>query len=401
MQFDSISSRIEQQTLQLLQKQPGNRSLLSFLHNHYLSSGKYIQSFSQAIALDKRFGQGITNTLETIKKTLEAKEYRFASIMTKRALRTFERADWQYQFKKLAIEIQDKQIAELSQTDTTAVKELVDSYEEISKEADNLEELVDITDRIAYLKMNFLDKPSEAISDLTKFFSDNSLPRSLENNLRMSLAQAYVLDNQPWEASLIYLDISRVEGDSDISHQAKLNNARIHFFEGNFDLAKNQLDILKLATTRLISNDAIDLSFIIQENLILDNQGDALKQYARITFLEEQKRFAEALQSYDTLSQNLGEHILQDDILYRMAQVSTFLSDKERPKEFYQKLIDKYPNSIHADNAYLELAKIFIRNNTESDLQKADQLLLDLIKKYPASSLQVEARKLLRNINTI
>ena len=56
--------------------------------------------------------------------------------------------------------------------------------------------------------------------------------------------------------------------DDSLGHDAKFRNARISYYTGDFAWAQTQLDALKASTSKLISNDAIDLSLPQQTTLI-------------------------------------------------------------------------------------------------------------------------------------
>ena len=71
-------------------------------------------------------------------------------------------------------------------------------------------------------------------------------------------------------------------------------------------MAQAQLNILKGATSELISNNAIQLSVFITDNLGLDSNTDAMMGYAAIeSGLVAQRRYTEAI----TLPFTLGTSI--------------------------------------------------------------------------------------------
>ena len=55
--------------------------------------------------------------------------------------------------------------------------------------------------------------------------------------------------------------------------------AQLSYYEGEFEWAQAQLNILE-ATSELVSNDAIQLSVFITDNLGLDSNMDAMMGYA-------------------------------------------------------------------------------------------------------------------------
>ncbi len=68
--------------------------------------------------------------------------------------------------------------------------------------------------------------------------------------------------------------------DDPLGHQARFSNARLSFYIGEFNWAKSQLDILKAATSKLIANDAMQLSLLISDNMDNDSAENALRYIA-------------------------------------------------------------------------------------------------------------------------
>ena len=76
--------------------------------------------------------------------------------------------------------------------------------------------------------------------------------------------------------------MEKTQKENPVGYEAKLRNAKLSYYKGDFRLAQEHLDILKQATTREIANDALELSMRIKENIAFDSVGAALKEYASI-----------------------------------------------------------------------------------------------------------------------
>ena len=160
---------------------------------------------------------------------------------------------------------------------------------------------------------------------------------------------------------------------------------------GDFEWAQAQFDILKASTSKLIANDALDLSVFIMDHLGLDTTAAPLEAYATADLLVFQNRFEEAFQKVDSLIAAFPEHALEDDILYLKANVYTKKREYNKAAESYQKIIDNYPDGIRADNAIFYLAGLY--ENHLSDIEKAQTLYETLFIDYSGSTFAVEARK--------
>jgi hypothetical protein len=119
--------------------------------------------------------------------------------------------------------------------------------------------------------------------------------------LKMDLGDIYILTKQPWEAILVYEQVSKQFENQSIGNEAKYRSARLSFYQGNFDFAKSQADVLKASTTQLIANDALNLSLLISDNLQNKNDSLALQMYADAEMLQFMNNTAQALAKLDSI----------------------------------------------------------------------------------------------------
>ena len=154
------------------------------------------------------------------------------------------------------------------------------------------------------------------------------------------------------------------------------------------------LDILKIATTREIANDALDLSLLIQDNTGLDSNEAPLRAYASTELLLFQNRTREALVRLDSLYQAYGKDPLADEILYLRANT---LLKENRPQEALDdldKIVKNHGQDILGDDAVFLMAKTFQEKMNEKE--KAMALYQEILTKYPGSIYGAEARKRFR-----
>ena len=88
--------------------------------------------------------------------------------------------------------------------------------------------------------------------------------------VKLDLVEVLIARNYIWDASLLASQIEKDFKDDVLGHSAKLLNAKISYYAGDFSWAQAQLDVLKASTSKLISNDAMDLSLLITDNFNLD-----------------------------------------------------------------------------------------------------------------------------------
>jgi TolA-binding protein len=181
-----------------------------------------------------------------------------------------------------------------------------------------------------------------------------------------------------------------------LGQEAKFRNARLAYYKGEFEWAKAQLDVLKAATSKLISNDALELSLLIGDNLVFDTTGDGLRMFSRADLWMYQNKLADALATLDSLEVAFPSSSLSDDILYRKATIALRQSRFTDAAKLFDQIIANYKKDILADNALFKLAEINEKNlgNTARAMEMYKELMTD----FPGSLFVVEARKRFRTL---
>lgn len=240
------------------------------------------------------------------------------------------------------------------------------------------------------LYMNELDSAIIVLEQLKGF---GGLPRDEVANVKLTLGDYYLMNGDRWEASLLYSQVDKDYKEGVLGEQARYRNARLSYFSGDFEWAQEQFKILKGATSRLISNDAIDMSVFILDNLGLDTTEQTLNMYAQAELLAFQNKYNEAFTKLDSIMIIFPEHSLEDDVHYVKAHIYKKLRKFDDAINEYNVVIDKFPDDIRADNAIYELAELY------EFLQKPDlakPLYEKLFLNYSDSTFAVEARKRFR-----
>jgi TolA-binding protein len=192
----------------------------------------------------------------------------------------------------------------------------------------------------------------------------------------------------------LYSQVDKEFREEQLGQEARFKNARLSYFNGDFQWAQAQFDVLKASTSKLIANDALDLSVFIMDNLNLDTTSDAISLYSAAEMLMFQNKFDDAFLKLDTLRRGFPEHSLQDDILYLEAQIYEKKRNWTKAAELYQQVVDKYKEDIRADNSLYALAQIY--ETRLNDLEKAKTLYEKIFIDYSGSVFAVEARKRFR-----
>ena len=173
-----------------------------------------------------------------------------------------------------------------------------------------------------------------------------------------------------------------------------LEMPRLAYYNRDFEWAQAQFDILKSSTSKLISNDALDLSAFISENTGEDSLEVAMSLYAETELLVFQNRFSEALTKLDSIIILSPENTLADDVYYLKARIYKQRKDYDKAIEMYKLVIEKFPDDIRADNSIYELAALY--ENQLGNKEKAKELYETLFTKYSNSVFATDARKKFR-----
>ena len=255
---------------------------------------------------------------------------------------------------------------------------------------------VSMVHKLAVLQGFHLNKVQEAIDMLNEVIITPGIDKASVAELRLDLGDLLLINNEVWDASLLYSQVEKAYKYEPIGQEAKFRNAKIAFYTGDFKWAKAQLDVLKGATSKLIANDAMDLSLVISDAIGIDTNVVPLQMFASADLLLLQHKTTEGLQRMDSINILFDNHSLADDIYYKKAQVFVQQGKYKEALEAYLRVVDAYGEEIYGDDALFKMAEIYQFNL--KDIEKAKTLYQEMLTKYPGSIYTVEARKRFRKL---
>jgi tetratricopeptide (TPR) repeat protein len=248
---------------------------------------------------------------------------------------------------------------------------------------------------LAKLYAFYLNDVDKAINCLNEILTLPGLETYFTAECKLELGDLYVIKGQQWDAMLLYGQVDKDFLEHPLGQEAKLRNAKLSFYLGEFEWAKAQLDILKTATTQLIANNALELSLLIQDNTV-DSNEDALKLFARADLSYQQNKFTEAFQTLDSIILLFPKHALTDDIAFKKGQIYAKQKKYEEAIKQYQIVINEYGSDILGDNALLNLALIYDKNlNNPAEAKKQYEKFIET---FGSSIFINEVRKRYRQL---
>ena len=213
---------------------------------------------------------------------------------------------------------------------------------------------------------------------------------------KMEYADVLLLQGSIWESMLYYSQVEKDFKEHPIGHEAKLRIAKIAYYQGDFSWAQAQLGVLKASTSKLIANNAMQLSLLITDNFNLDTTETSMRIFANADLLNYQQKYDQALQKYDSVLTMFRGHSLSDEIYMRKAAIYMNKQQIEDALINYEKIAKDWSYDILADDALYKRAKIYdnILKNYDLAMQLYEQILLE----HNSSIYVVEARRRYRDL---
>lgn len=255
----------------------------------------------------------------------------------------------------------------------------------------------EVLKQLADLEAHHLKEYSLANKHIKEAINLSGIDDSKKGELKLELADILVLQNNIWEASLLYLKIEKQFSDDPIGHEAKFRNAKVYYFTGEFDWCQAQLDVLKASTSKLIANDALELSLLITDNYNMDTTASTMQIFAKADMFKSQYQYGQALVYYDSIINNYKNHSLNDDVLFRKAEINLLKHEYSNAIQNLEHLLDKYPSSLLIDNSLFLLGDIY--QSKIKDVEKAKKYYKTLLFDHSGSLFVVEARKRFRKLS--
>lgn len=348
----------------------------------------------QAKALDRRLNEKGDRVYELAKIIADNQRYGLAAEAYEYVLEKGRDAPL---FLSSKVRLLDVRFEELTSTGKFAMEKMValekqymDALEELGFSARTIELMMNL----AHMQAFYMNKPQQAQKLLEEAVS---MPRARPQQVaraKIALADVLVMDGQVWEATLLYQQVEKDFKEEPLGHKAKLKNAQLSFYMGEFQWALTQLDVLRAATSKLIANDAMMLALLIRDNVDMDQSEMAIQTYARADLYAFQRKPDKALKVLDSLVRFFPGHVIQDQVLFRKAELYMQKEAYHKADSLFARIVERHGREFLADDALMEQARLneFYLNRPE----KAKELYMKLITDYPGSLYTVEARRRFR-----
>jgi hypothetical protein len=416
-----------------------------------LQQKNFYGAFIQARAYDKRFKKEQSKTLEIAQIALNNGDFDNADKSFSFVIKEYANTINELPAKLGLIQSREAKVKKSYPVNRDSVQYLIAEYNSFRNSYPDHPNAYEAILSQSLLYAYYLDQKDSAVNSLTRLINNNKVSPTMKAKAKIELGDIYLLKEEPWEATLLYSQVEKTQRETPLGYEAKLRNAKLSYFKGDFLLAQEHLDILKQATSREIANDAMKLSMLIKENTIYDTTGAALKEFASIELLlaqnknnialqrlqnfkvtrkvkmsrseaitknlvspdksmsvEELNKLKEELESRkkDMFSDPIEDSVfvdvemdfstIQDDVYWLEANLLLKRGDFVESIATLEKIITEFGEDILSDDAYFLEGEIYeqqLKNNN-----KAMEIYRQFLDRYPGSVYAAEARKRYRQL---
>lgn len=380
--------------LKKVQKAPDQTIFNELLIWIFLQQKDFDSAIIQAKALDLRLGENGHRLVDIAQLALNNKEYSSAEKGYKAVIEKGSQFEY---YENARIELLQVKLAALTAKPGYANADLLELEQVYQSTLDDLGVVPNtavLAKELAHIKGFYLGKTDEAIAVLNEALEIPGLYAKMAAVIKLELGDVLLLNNEIWDASLLYSQVELDYSEDVLGHEAKYRNAKVSYYTADFEWAQAQLDVLKASTSKLISNDAIDLSLVITDNYNMDTTTVPMRLFAEADLLAYQNKIEEAFVKLDSITTVYPGHTLTDDILMLKGDVFYKKGEFEKSREFYEQVADIYTDEILADDALFKLAELsdYVFNEPEIAKNLYNRILVE----FSGSLYVVAARKRFR-----
>ena len=387
---------LKNELLQRVQKHPENQVYSELLIWLFIQSKNFNAALVQLQALDKRMDLNGRSIYELGNIAIQNNDYRTGRKAFQYVLAKGNQNPLFYSAQNALLNTRFLEITTLRNYSKEELDVTISEYKSTLERSGWKAPSLPLIMELSHIQAFYAGNISESISNLNKALELPGLTDMQRAEVKMKLADIHVLHGDVWEASLLYMQVDKSFKFEPIGHEARFKNARIFYYDGEFNYAQSQLDVLKQSTSKLISNDAIELSLLITDNFGLDSNFRAMSWFAQGDLLIEQHKFDAAYQLFDSIMVNFPYHSLGDEILIKKAKAEALQGHWDASIAFLDELLKYYGDDILADNALFEKGDIYEKHLNMPD--KAMECYKELLLKHKGSLYAIETRKRFRKL---
>ena len=364
----------------------------------FMQNKQYKSALNHVVSLDRRSGNSLSSIYDIGETLLDLKKYPLS-------IQAFDYIISKGFKSNLYIDAHINKLYALTKSineNSEDIKSIDQKYSQIIDEVGVNRYSILLVSNYAHFKAFYLNDLTSAIDILDDVMIMSTIDKLDLAECKIQYADIMLLSGNIWDALLFYSQVEKDFKEHPIGHKAKFKRAKIAYYQGDFTWAQAQLDVLKSSTSKLIANDAMDLSLLITDNYALDTIDIPMIQFAKADLKAFQKKSDIALLTYDSILVNFQGHDLSDEIYYRKANIYLLNNNFDMYIKMLEIIIDQFSYEILIDDALFDLATFYDEklNNKEQAAKYYQELILN----FKGSIFVAEARerfRILRGDNLI
>jgi len=387
-----LANGLRRALISRIQKDPSNQTYLQMMIWFSLQEKDFEFALTQAKAVDARFpeeGGDLVKKVADIAKNNEA--YGFAEDGYNYLMKKSKNHPLYYESEVGLLEVKFLRLDRNYALSPKEYKSLKLDYEKVIGELGKNAQTLRLMRNYAQLTAYYGNEVQTAADMLYDALEIPKLPTQDEGEVKLELGDLLLFAGEVWDASLLYMQVEKANKNDVIGSQAKLRNARLSYFTHEFEWAKTQLDVLRGATSKLVANDAMELSLLISDNMEDDSTYTTLEQYATADLLLYRNMLDSAWEAFDDIEHHTLSNPILDDVLLQKAKIRVKQGRYAEGDEILQKLIDFYGDGLLADDALMMSAQL--NEKQLGNPAKAKEMYEKVILDYPTSLYTEQARK--------
>nr|WP_199158656.1 tetratricopeptide repeat protein [Pedobacter sp. ASV2] len=381
--------------LKKMQKEPDAEIYVQLLTWNYIQQQEYDMALRQLIAFDKRTKADGGTLFNTIYTFVDNNAYDTA-IKAYEYLITKGKENAYYLPSKIELLNTKYNIQTPGKYNIADLEVLAKDYQTLLDEYGKNKNTLFAIKKWSNLQAYYLKHPEKAEVALEEALKIPGINTVDIGQLKLDLGDVYILTNQPWEAFLVYEQVSKQFEGQAIGNEARFRSAKLSFYQGNFEYSNGQCLVLKAATSQLIANDALNLSLLITDNIQTPADSNALKMYADAEMLLFRNLPVQAIKKLDSIAIAYPQNSLTDAVMMSKAKILLKANDFQAAADILKKVAEDFKDGIWTDDALFTLADLYEKKL--NDLAQAKIYFQKLITDYPGSMFSAEARKRFRNL---
>ncbi len=392
---DQSKEAVEKVLLDAVNRNAKDIGLRGIVFEFYVLTQNFYEALVQCKSIDKVNNEDGGRVFQYAITLRNNKEYKLSNKALDYVIESHEASPYFMRtFQEKAVN-GELQAFESLPVDTTGIREAVNAYDALFAKFGRRPVFFDAMYRKSKLLAFYLFDLPRALTELDLATQQQLKPNELAQ-INLLTGDVLLMQKDYNQAKAKYNSVAEAWKEGQIGAEAKFKQGRLSYFKGDFEYSKARLQTIKDNTSNDISNDAIQLFLLIQDNLGLDTTTYPLERFAQAQLMVYQRDFDPALVLLDSIAFAFPSNTLADEILWEKANIFIQQNNIDKALTYLDKIITDHPKDIYGDDALYTKAKIY--DYTFKDKDKAMRLYIDFLKAYSGSLFIVEVRQRIREL---